>query len=215
MKSVFAGPIAIQFCPDNPKNLRGINKDLNFLKNSEDTTRLDNSCVEIKTVPLREKLYTRYIQQKYPRVKVFTPHSFVKKDLCHIELTRVDIENRGETKIGNNLNQVSIGEIDQAGKSNFVGKYSVLSGNTSQIQFDDLQFNLTCIKTGAGFNISLKSISKSIGVTAQAFVKPNQTQELASFTQNSNKDKTRVGITDNKYEQRETKRRSRIMVKAN
>lgn len=213
-QSVFCEVTVIQFCPESPSNLSSIHKDLNFLKTGSDVIRIQDGCGEVKTEPIREKLYTRYIQQKYPRIKVFSPQQAVKQDLCHIELSRIDQKSSELNLAENKSTQLGVYSKDIKGKVSFVGRYSVLSGVKSEIEFDGESFHLTCNILKGGYNINFKSASQDLKINSQTFVKLNQPQVIASFTKADNLEDKNIGITNNRISNREKNTVSRIVIKA-
>lgn len=210
----FATTTLIQFCPESPNQLKAIYKDLSFLKTASDTLRIENGCNEVKTLAVREKLFTRYIQQKYPNVRVSIPQQAIAQDLCHIELTRKDIAASDRGRVAQAGGTISVAGEERKAKTSFVGKYSVLSGNTSKIQFDQIWFSLTCTIVASGYNIRLKSLSPTLSLETQAFVKLNQIQELASFKQDSEDSGKNIQIIKNKIVSSKNKRHSKIFIKA-
>ncbi|MBD63832.1 MAG: hypothetical protein CME62_01385 [Halobacteriovoraceae bacterium] len=213
-QNVFCEITILQFCPENPTHLSSIHKDLNFLKTGSDSIRIQDGCGEVKTEPIREKLYTRYIQQKYPSVRVFSPQQAVKQDLCHIELSRID-QNSSDLKIAENRGtRLGLYAKDTKGKVSFVGRYSVLSGVKSEIEFDGESFQLTCIILKGGYNINLKSSSRDLKVDSQTFVKLNQPQVIARFTKSENQEDKSINIINNRVSNKEKNNVSRIVIKA-
>jgi hypothetical protein len=204
--------VGISICTSS-KNIGSIYKHADFFKIQSDKIKRESNCIEILTKNERESLYVNYIRSKHSNLKITSTNDASKKE-CRLELINKESTNINTKAIDHNENSLGVGARDLTSLKTSKTQIITQENKEISINIDDSFLYLKCMVTRTGYQIELRTSSKSLSINSSFSMTKNETKEIGRFSQVDEQDDKNIKIIKNKIKSEKSKKNIFLYLKA-
>ena len=175
--------MAMSFCANSRIELKELKSHILFLKSNEDKVFIENDCLHLKTLDTKEELFTRYIRQRLPLIKIKTSHELSQDRVCNLKIKKLISIKTTEDRLKNVKNNISARTVGKLNKFTEVLETNTYGDLFTSIAIANASFEISCKKNyNSGlFLIQIRTKSSKLSMKNTLSLTPDRWKRIGEY----------------------------------